>query len=49
MLRDAFCIAITGAFLPQGVIANAGRLARLLFEPTRRKRTRRPFPRFVIS
>ena len=32
-----------------GIIQNACRLVRLLFEPTRRKRRRRPFPRFVIS
>jgi hypothetical protein len=49
MLRDAIRIAITGAFLPEGIIDNACRLTRLLFEPPRRKRKRRPFPCFVIS
>jgi hypothetical protein len=49
MLRDAICIAVTGAFLPDGIIDNACRLTRLLFEPPRRKRKRRAFPCFVIS
>ena len=49
ILRDAICIAITGAFLPHGIIQNACHLARLLFEPSRRKRTRRPFPCFIVS
>ena len=48
ILRDAICIAVTGAFLPDGIIHNVCRLMRLLFEP-RRKRRRRPFPCFVIS
>src|SRR5712664_4226974 len=49
ILRDAICSVITGAFLPDGIIDNACRLTRLLFEPPRRKRKRRPFPCFVIS
>jgi len=49
ILRDAICVAITGAFLPDGIIKHACRLARLLFEPSRRKRTRRAFPCFVTS
>jgi hypothetical protein len=49
MLRDAICIAIAGAFLPDGIIEHACRLTRLLFEPPRRKRKRRAFPCFVIS
>ena len=49
ILRDAVFIAISGPFLPAGIIQNACRLVRLLFEPTRRKRRRRPFPEFVIS
>jgi hypothetical protein len=49
ILRDAICIAVTGPFLPDGIIANACQLARLLFEPTRRKRKRRAFPSFTLS
>jgi hypothetical protein len=48
-LRDAICIAVIGAFLPDGIIGNACRLTRLLFEPPRRKRKRRAFPCFVVS
>jgi hypothetical protein len=49
ILRQAICIAVIGNFLPQGIIDTACRLARLLFEPPRKKRKRKPFPCFVLS